>query len=226
MRLTKSIIIVDDHPFLREGLKTIIKRNPDYEVVGEAGTGQRGLKLAKKLEPDIALVDIALPDQTGIELIRNIKKHSPNTSVLVVSMHSKIDYIVKAFQAGALGYVVKESAADMLLDGIHHVLKGNYFMDTAISQKVVRKLAGLSPKEKIKKISNDYDMLTAREQEVMALLAQGLSKSRIAETLFISPKTVENHRSKIMRKLDLHSTFELIRYAAKLGLIDIDQWKE
>jgi len=221
----KRILIVDDHPLLREGLKTIIKRDTRYEVAGEAATGHQGFKLARKLKPELAIVDMALPDQTGIELIHNILKISPETRVLVVSMHSKIDYIVKAFQAGAMGYVVKESAADMLLDGIDHVLKGNYFMDTSVSQKVVRKLAGLSPKKTVASVV-DYDALTAREQEVMALLAQGLTTSQVAEKLFISPKTVENHRSNIMRKLGLHSTFELIRYAAKLGLIDIDLWKK
>jgi DNA-binding NarL/FixJ family response regulator len=225
MSSKKSIIIVDDHPFLREGLKTILRRSADLDIVGEAGTSQEGLRLAATHQPDIALVDIALPDQSGIELIRFIKERSPATRVLVVSMHAKIDYIVKAFRAGALGYVVKESAADMLLDGIKHVLDGNYFMDTAISQKVVRKLAGLSPKEKVEAAGNVYDRLTAREQEVMTLLAQGGTTRRIAETLYISPKTVENHRANIMRKLGLHSTFELIRYAAKLGLIDIDTWK-
>lgn len=221
----KSIIIVDDHPLFRVGLKTIIKRDTKYEVVGEAGTGRQGLQLARKLEPDLALVDMALPDQTGIELIGNIAKVSPETRVLVVSMHSKIDYIVKAFQAGALGYVVKESATDMLLDGIDHVLKGNYFMDTSVSQKVVKKLAGLSPKKAVGTVAV-YDALTAREQEVMTLLAQGLPTTQVADKLFISPKTVENHRSNIMRKLGLHSTFELVRYAAKLGFIDIDLWKK
>jgi len=221
----KSIIIIDDHPLFREGLKTIIERNSKYEVVGEAGTGRQGLKMARKLKPDLALVDMSLPDQSGIELIGDILKFSSKTRILIVSMHSKIDYIVKAFQAGATGYVIKESAADMLLQGIDHVLKGDYFMDTSVSQQVVKKLVGLPPKEVVVTVAG-YDALTAREQEVMALLAEGLSIKKVADKLFISPKTVENHRSSIMRKLGLHSTFELIRYAAKLGLIDLDLWKQ
>ena len=221
----KHIIIIDDHPLFREGLKTIIKRNSTYEVAGEAGTGRQGLQLAKTLKPDLALVDMSLPDQSGIELTRDILKISPETRILIVSMHSKIDYIVKAFQAGAVGYVIKESAADMLLDGMDHVLKGDYFMDTSVSREVVKKLAGLPAKETVAS-GSDYDALTSREQEVMALLAEGLSVNQVSDKLFISPKTVENHRSNIMRKLGLHSTFELIRYAAKLGLIDIDLWKE
>jgi DNA-binding NarL/FixJ family response regulator len=144
---------------------------------------------------------------------------------MVVSMHSKTDYIVKAFQAGATGYVIKESAAAKLLQGIGSVLKGDYFMDAAVSQKIVEKLSGINVK-KVKVTNTAYDALTPREQEVMILVAEGLSTNEISERLFISPKTVENHRSRIMKKLDLHSTIELIRYTTKLGLIDIDLWKE
>jgi DNA-binding NarL/FixJ family response regulator len=221
----KSIIIIDDHPLFREGLKSIIAKETRYEVVGEAGTGSQGIQKIRELKPDLALVDVSLPDQSGIELIREILKCSPSTLVLIVSMHSKIDYIVKAFQTGAMGYIVKESAADMLLKGMDQVLQGNYFMDTSVSHQVVKKLVGMPPKEML---SNDagYDTLTPREQEVVILLAEGLSIKQIAGRLYISSKTVENHRANIMRKLGLHSTIEVIRYAAKLGLIDIDLWKE
>jgi DNA-binding NarL/FixJ family response regulator len=221
----KRLIIIDDHPLFREGLKAIIGQSTQYDVVGEAGTGHKGLKMAREHKPDLALVDMSLPDKSGMELIRDIMKTSASTRVLVVSMHSQIDYIVKAFQAGAMGYLVKEAATDLLLKGMEHVLKGNYFMDTSVSQKVVKKLVGLSPKETVVSAAG-YDALTAREQEVMVLLAEGRSIKRVANQLFISPKTVENHRTNIMRKLDLHSTFELIRYAAKLGIVDIDRWKE
>jgi DNA-binding NarL/FixJ family response regulator len=219
------VIIIDDHPLFREGLKAIIKSNTRYEVVGEAGTGRQGLQVVRKLQPDLALVDVSLPDQSGIELIRDILKFSADTRIMVVSMHSKIDYIVRSFQAGATGYLVKESAADKLLEGMDHVLKGNYFMDTSVSQQVVKKLVGLPAKEAVA-TGSAYDTLTPREQEVMVLLAEGLSIKQVADKLFISPKTAENHRSNIMRKLDLHSNIDLIRYAAKLGLIDVDLWKE
>jgi len=221
----KRILIIDDHPLVREGLKTIIARSSKHEVIGEAGTGRQGLQMARELKPDLALLDMSLPDQSGIELIRDILKATPKTRIMIVSMHSKIDYIVKAFQAGASGYLVKESAAEMLMQGIDHVLKGDYFMDTSVSQQVVKKLVGMPPKESIVSVAG-YDALTVREQEVMALLAEGLTTGQVADKLFISPKTAENHRSNIMRKLGLHSTVELIRYAAKLGLIDIDLWKE
>jgi DNA-binding NarL/FixJ family response regulator len=219
------IIIIDDHPLFREGLKSIISKETRYEVIGEAGTGSHGLQQIRDLKPDLALVDVSLPDQSGIELIREILHTSPQTVVLIVSMHSKIDYIVKAFQTGAMGYIVKESATDMLLKGMDQVLQGNYFMDTSVSHQVVKKLVGMPHKETAAD-NTGYDTLTPREQEVVILLAEGLSIKQIADRLFISSKTVENHRANIMRKLGLHSTIEVIRYAAKLGLIDIDLWKE
>ncbi len=221
----KTLLIVDDHPLLREGLKAIIGRNPEYEVIGEAGNGREALRMVKQLKPNLALLDISLPDQSGLELIRDMLQSSPETRVMIISMHSKIDYIVKAFQAGARGYVAKESATEKLLQGINTVLKGDYFMDTSVSQQVVKKLAGLAEKE-AKVQDAAYETLTPREQEIMVLVAEGLSSNDIAERLFISSKTVENHRASIMHKLNLHNTIELIRYAAKLGLIDIDLWKE
>ena len=140
-------------------------------------------------------------------------------------MHSKVDYIVKAFQAGATGYMTKESATERLLPGIEHVLNGEYFMDGAVSHRVVKKLMQ-TPEKEMKITDAGYETLTSREQEIMVLLAEGYSAKEAAAKLFISPKTVENHRTNIMNKLGLHSTLELVRYAARLGLVDVDLWKD
>jgi DNA-binding NarL/FixJ family response regulator len=193
-------------------------------VVGQAGNGRDGLQKARELKPDLALVDMSLPDQSGIQLAREIKNASPKTRIMIITMHSKVDYIVKAFQAGATGYVIKESTAERLLQGIDTVLKGEYFMDSSVSHKVVEKLMEF-PEKEVKMTDASYDTLTRREQEIMVLLSQGLSNKQVAEKLFISPKTVENHRSNILRKLNIHSTIELVRYAARLGIIDVDMWK-
>lgn len=221
----KKIMIIDDHPLFREGLKAIIERDNRYKVIGEAGTGRQGIKMARELRPDLAVIDISLPDLNGIQVTQEMIDQLPKIKIMIVSMHSKIDYIAEAFQAGALGYVAKDSASDRLLQGIDCVLKGDYFLDSSVSHQVVEKLLQFPVKE-AKIADSEYGSLTPREQEVMRLLAEGSAPKEIADKLCISPKTVENHRANIMKKLDIHSTMELVRYAARLGLIDVDLWKE
>jgi len=225
MARKETILIVDDHPLIREGLKSIIKTNDALEVIGEAENARDAIRIVKNFKPDLVLLDLALPDKSGFELAREIRSMLPKARIMIVSMHSKVDYVIKAFQAGATGYMVKESATERLLQGIERVLNGEYFMDSAVSHSVVKKLIQAPAKEmKIKDAG--YETLTPREQEIMVLLTEGYSAKEAAAKLFISPKTVENYRTSIMNKLGLHSSLELVRYAARLGLIDVDLWKE
>jgi len=220
----KKILLVDDHPLFRAGLKSLLVDNHSFQIIGEAGDGQEAIRLTKTLKPDLVLMDISLPDKSGIEITRELKNLFPEILIMIVSMHAKIDFITEAFRAGALGYVIKESAAERLVQGLETVARGEYFLDSSLSHKVVEKILGF-PTREAKITDEKYASLTPREEQVLRLLAEGHSAREVGEKLFISPKTVENHRASIMDKLDLHSTLELIRYAVRLGLIDPDLWK-
>lgn len=224
MTAKKTVMIVDDHPVFREGIKALIGKNPRYEVVGEAGDARTALEVAHKIQPDIMIVDLSLPDRSGIELIRELQGRLPKVRSLVLSMHSKADYIASAFQSGARGYVVKESAAENLIAALDAMARDDYYMDSAVSAQVVEKLMQKQPGSP-KITDSNYDSLTAREQEIMALLAEGQSVREIAERLHISQKTVENHRSNIYSKLEIHNSIELVRYAVRLGIVDVELWR-
>jgi len=220
----KSILIVDDHPLVREGLKVILARSAKFEVAGEAGAAAEGFRMAAKFKPDLVLVDISLPDGSGIDLTRRIKSALPETGILIVSMHSKIDYVTEAFKAGASGYMVKESAPEGLIPALESIAKGEYYLDTPLSHPVIKKL--IKSPEKDRAIADSaYKSLTTREQQIMQMLAKDFPVKEIAAQLFISSKTVENHRTNIKEKLGVKSTIELARFAARLGLIDVDEWK-
>jgi len=215
----KTVVIVDDHPMFRIGLKSILARDETYEVVGEAGTAVEALKLAKKQVPDYMIIDISLPDKNGIELTREVLRVLPDCKVLIVSMHTKIFYVTEALRMGALGYLVKESTSETLLKGLDAVSKGRRFVDPSLSKEIAEDL-GEAGESNMVDIA--YKRLTKREQEIMRLVAEGFTTKEIAERLFISIKTVDNHRANIMNKLGIHRTVELIRYAARIGLIDLD----
>lgn len=221
----KSILIIDDHPVFRAGLKAVIELDNRFEVVGEAENARQGLRMSRKYQPDIIVMAISLPDKSGIELTREIRNLSSKTQVLIVSTHSKLYYVAEAFQAGAKGYVVKVSAAEEILKGLESVAKGKFFLGSSIFPEVVDSLIHFPVKApKIK--DSGHELLTPREQEILRLLAEGLSARKIAEKLCISRRTVDNHRTHIMKKLGLHNTLDLVRYAARIGLIDLDLWQE
>jgi DNA-binding NarL/FixJ family response regulator len=220
-----SLLIIEDHPLFREGLKAILARDSRFTVAGEAGTSKDGLDLARTVRPDLVIVDISLPDLSGIRLTRALIEECPGARIMVVSLHSGVNYIADAFEAGAMGYLVKESAAEKLLLGLDALAQGEIYLDSAVSAEVLKKLR--SPARRRQQARDAaYASLTAREQEVMRLVVEGLPTRAIAEKLYISPKTIENHRANLMKKLGVSSTIELVRYAARLGLIDLDDWVE
>ncbi len=221
----RTVLLVDDHALFRDGLKTIIETDGEFDIVGEASNVADGLALANELKPNIVVVDISLPDGNGLDLTKKLKKELSNVNILVVSMYSKIEYITEAFDSGALGYVLKESASDKLLHGLHKIAKGEKFVDESLSQKLLEKLTNTEEKQKeTNEQYKNYNKLTSREQEIMRMLAEGIHVLDIAKNLSISRKTVENHRANLMNKLDLNNAIDLVKYAARIGIIDLDTW--
>lgn len=218
------ILIIDDHPLYREGLKTLLGRSKNFHVIGEAGTAAEGLERALELQPAIILTDLSLPDRTGLDLIEELIQRVPDARIMVVSMHSKIEYIAGAFQRGALGYLVKDKAAENLVTGLDAVLSGTRFLEAPHGMDEVESVIKGTHAGVNRQMA--YSLLSPREQEVLRYLAEGLSNKEVADKLFISPKTVEHHRANIMSKLDVHNMVELVRYAARLGLVDMESWRE
>ena len=194
-----------------------ISKDESFEVVGEAGTGEEALELCRKMSPNAVALDVSLPDISGLDLIEQLLGTVPDIKILMVSMHLKADYIAKAFEAGALGYITKESACDRLLEGLRMVGKGDCFIDSACTREVMDKFIYLSGAENEVK-AHSYNALTDREQEILRFLAEGHSSKIISHNLNISSKTVDNHRGHIMKKLKLNTVAELINYASELGI--------
>jgi len=208
------ILLVDDHTILREGVRTLLNTQEDMEVVGEAEDGEQAVNLVKKIRPDIVLMDIGLPGINGIEATKRIKRENPEVKVLVLSMHDNEEYIAPVFQAGASGYVLKRLASKELVSALRAVHQGHSILHPALTDTVFK---NDSTHENLSALKEDG--LTAREIEVLRLIAKGLTNQQIADELIISIKTVQAHRSNIMEKLDLHDRVELTRYAIRRGLI-------
>lgn len=210
----KSVIIIEDHPVYRHGLKTILQS--DFRVAGEATLAGEGLKLVINRKPDVALVDIKLPDYDGIRLTREITE-STKTKVMIVSNHSKMAYVKQAIKAGAMGYVIKESGKECIVKCLHSIIDGRKFIDNSLSDKMCDYFSdekGLEGKLIM------YDRLSEREQEVTRLLVKDYTLKDIGYRLGISDKTVSSHKAKIMKKLKLERTRELLKFAMDIGLAE------
>ena len=202
------------------GLKAILKTKPKYEVIDESGSFEDGFKKALELSVDIILMDVSIHGTSGIELTHKILEKKPELKIIMISMYARTEYIIRAIEYGAKGYILKDSDNSILLDGIESVINGELFIDNHISNKVISKLMNKDIKTLEPLEMNDYKKLSMREQEILYLLVEGVSSKDIAKQLFISTKTVETHKASIMNKLNCKNLVELVRYAILIGLID------
>jgi len=207
-----KILLADDHTIVRQGLKLILSSQPDFQVVGEAANGREVVELAEKLHPDIVLLDVAMPELNGIEATRRMMEANGRLRILVLSMHKESVYVREILKAGARGYLLKDVIDTELLNAVRSVARGDGYISPAVS--------GALLSDYRQNPTDPADLLTNREREVLLLIAEGKTNKEVATKLNLSVYTVDSHRGKIMEKLNLHSTGELVRFAIKNGLAD------
>ncbi len=212
---TIRILLADDHAIMRDGIRALVDLHDDIEIVGEASEGREAIDKVQELEPDIVVMDIAMPGMDGLEATRRIKNKHPKVKVLILTQYNNREYILSAIKAGAAGYVPKRALGSDLIAALYAVHTGESFLYPSAAAALIedyRQQAKVEP----------YDRLTAREREILKLIAEGHTSREIAGMLFISLKTVQGHRAKIMEKLDIHNRTELIKYAMRKGLVSMD----
>jgi len=210
------LLLGDDHMLVRHGLRKILEERPDWEIVGEANDGRAAVQQAIALKPDIAILDIGMPFLNGIDATRQIVRKVPGVRVLMLSMHCDEAYVTRALAAGAVGYLLKDSAGEDLINAVAALAEGQSFFSPAVAQLMLNdyvRRAGQTV------VADRYDSLSDREREIFQLVAEGRSNKDVAEILSISPATVETHRARILQKLDVHNTAELVLYAVRKGVV-------
>ena len=210
------ILLADDHIVMRTGLRALLERQPNLEVVGESENGRNAVEQAASLTPDVVVMDVGMPVLNGIEATKLIVTENPTTSVVILSMHSDESYVMRALKAGARGYLLKDSAPADLLSAIQAVSQNKSFFSPKVSRILAEDYVRVL---KQKGAVDSYDLLTGREREILQLLAEGKANKEVATALNISPYTVETHRKHILEKLNLHNPAELILYAVRKGII-------
>ena len=206
------ILLADDHSVVRQGFRLILNSQTDMEVIGEADNGREAVEKAEKLRPDVIVMDVAMPELNGIEATRRINRSVPRTRVLALSMHKDSVYVREILRAGARGYLLKDAIDSDLVDAVRHVARGEGYISPAVSDAVLSDYR--------KHVTDPIDLLTSREREILQLIAEGNTNKDVANLLNLSVHTVDAHRGRIMEKLNLHSTGELVRFAMRKGLID------
>ena len=213
------ILLVDDHTIMREGLRSLIDKDPETVVVGEAGDGAAAIRLATELQPDLVIMDITMPVMNGIDATREITKRQPAIKVLALSMENDRFFVVEVIKAGAIGFLLKDTAFARLNEAIHTVARGEAYLPRAVTTLLVKEFLQRLPEE----VSPVYENLTPREREILQLVADGNSAKQISFLLGTSVKTVENQRNAIMQKLSLFSIAELTKYAVRYGLSSLNK---
>lgn len=221
-----NLMLVDDHEMIRSGLKSLLQTEEDLHVVGEASNGAEALEKIADLRPDVVVMDISMPVMDGLEATKRMTRQFPETAVLVLTVHEDKQYFFQMLQAGAKGYVTKEAAADELVAAIRTVADGHVYLLPALARWLLEDYNQLA-KQNLAADNDNADttgleVLSAREREVLELVAQGNTTPRIAEVLDLSPKTISRHRERIMNKLNMHSTAELVKFAIRTGLVRVN----
>jgi DNA-binding NarL/FixJ family response regulator len=211
-----KILIADDHGIVRTGLRLLFERIPDIEVVGEAMDGRQAVRLAKELRPDVVILDIGMPLLNGLDAAAQIVRENERAGVVMLSMHTDESYILRALDAGAKGYLLKDKADEDIERAVRSVASGRPFFSPSIAQALLEDYVRLM---RDRKVQDSYDLLTEREKEVLQLLAEGKSNKEAATVLNLSPYTVETHRTNLMQKLNLHNTAEIVLFAVRKGIV-------
>ena len=210
-----KILLADDHEVVRKGLKALLSAEPDFDILGEAGDGIDTIELVSKLQPDILVLDLMMPGMNGLEVTRRLSKKNPEVGIIILSMHSNEAYVLEALRSGAKAYILKESPPEELILGIREVVAGHQYLSSPLSEKSID-----SYTQKAENSNNEpFSTLTAREREILLLIAQGRSNSEIADELSISARTVETHRTNLMHKLGLHNHAQLMQFAIRKGIM-------
>jgi DNA-binding NarL/FixJ family response regulator len=215
-----TVLLAEDHTIMREGLRKLLGAERDIEVVGEAGNGRQAVDMTAALRPDVVVMDIAMPLLNGLEATRQIRKACPEAKVIILSAHSDDAYVESVMALGASGYLIKQSSAHMLSEGIREVMRGNVFFSPVVAKRLHHRHARSVDRKGQPKA--ETNLLSKREAEVLQLVAEGKANKQVAAELGISAKTVEKHRDHLMRKLDIHDTASLTRYAISAGIIEAD----
>lgn len=221
MKENRRILIVEDHAMLRAGLRALLSQDKDIEIVGEADNGRDAVRMIGVLAPHLVLMDLSMPGMNGIEALMDIKRRYPATRVLILTIHKTDEYIHESLRAGADGYILKDATHDELRIAVRSVLNGKIYLSPDISEKVINGYLG---SDKSPNPSSAWDTLTQREREVLKLVGEGNPNKFIADYLNLSVKTVEKHRSNLMKKLDLHNASMLTAYAIEKGLVSTSAW--